>query len=229
MVKVLLHLKRKKMEITLILTNWRRKNNLTQLVKKVMEQSIKPKLIVIDNSSDDVDNKFIYESNDIVTLNNDNSKMCWARWEVAIKEKSKYVCIMDDDLIFSRDNVLEDCFNYMESNPDLDCIGLEGVKLMKSKGYFASNHQFAKSNHTIPVSIIKGRFMFIKTKSLSNLDMTPDLTCDDIKVSSHLNKKILPSILWNSFYDLPQGSESLSGKHFQQVKREYATKKYFKN
>lgn len=216
------------MNLTVILTNWKRKNNLIQIVNKFKQQTINFDLIIIDNSSLDSENKFIYEDNDIKIINEDNSKMCWARWEEAIKLKSKYVCIMDDDLIFSRDNVLEDCFNYMESNTEIDCIGLEGVKLIKFKSYFNSNHQFAKSNHTTDVSIIKGRFMFVKVSSLQGLDMTPDLTCDDIKVCSHLNKKILPSILWNSFYDLPQGTESLSGKQFQKIKREYATKKYFK-
>lgn len=217
------------MDITIILTNWKRKENLKNIVDQIKKQTIKVKIVVVDNSSFDFENCFIAEDDSIEIIKKDNSLMCWERWQEAVKQQSKYICIMDDDLNFIRNEVLKDCYNYMELNNDIDCIGLEGVKLIKSKGYFGSNHQFAKSNHTIPVSIIKGRFMFLKTESLKELDMTPDLTCDDIKVSSHLKLKILPSILWNSFQNLPQGAESLSGKQFQSIKREYAAKKYFKN
>lgn len=217
------------MDLTIILTNWKRKENLKKILDQIKKQTIKLKIIIVDNSSLDNENCFSSEDHSIQILKKDNSLMCWQRWEEAVKQKTKYVCIMDDDLNFTRDNVLDDCFKYMEANSNIDCIGLEGVKLMKSKGYFEGNHQFAKSNHTIQVSIIKGRFMFVRTESLKGLDMTPDLTCDDIKVSSHIKNKILPSILWNSFIDLPQGKESLSGKQFQTIKRDYATKKYFRN
>lgn len=216
------------MNLTVILTNWKRKQNLLKIVDQIKKQTLKSRIIVIDNSSFDPNNCFLYENDFVEIIKKDNSLMCWQRWEEAIKQESKYVCIMDDDLNFTRNDVLQDCFNYMEINSNIDCIGLEGVRLIKSKGYFDSNHQIAKSNHIIPISIVKGRFMFLKKDSLIGLDMTPDLTCDDIKVSSHLKTKILPPILWNSFQDLPQGNEALSGKQFQSIKRDYATKKYFK-
>lgn len=215
------------MDLTIIFTNWKRKNNLKKIIDNTKKQTLKPKIVVIDNSSSDSVNKFETEDSEILIIKKENSLMCWDRWLFAKNVETKYVCIMDDDLTFSRNDVLEDCLNYMNSNNNVDCIGLEGVKLIKSKGYFASNHQFAKSNHIIQVSVVKGRFMFLKTECLKHLDMTPDLTCDDIKVSSYLQNKILPSILWNSFEDLPQGIESLSGKKYQKLKREYATKKYF--
>lgn len=217
------------MEITLILTNWKRKNNLFQIVEKIKKQTFLPKIVIVDNSSNDIENKFIYNDKNIEIINKENEFMCWERWNVSFRFQSEYKCIMDDDLIFTRNEVLEDCFHFMEANRNVDCIGLEGVKLMKGKSYFQCEHQHAKINHTIPVSIIKGRFMFIRSKSLIGLDMEPDLTCDDIKVSSHLNSKYLPSILWESFTDLPQGIESLSGKKYQSLQRDYAAKRYFRN
>lgn len=217
------------MKITIILTNWKRKNNLEKIIKETKKQSLLPKIVLVDNSSKDNENKFIYEGNDIEIIKRNNELVCWERWLASFNFESDYKCIMDDDLIFTRNQVLEDCFHFMEANKNVDCIGLEGVKLMKGKSYFECEHQHAKINHTIPVSIIKGRFMFIRSKSLIGLDMEPDLTCDDIKVSSHLKLKYLPSILWESFSDLPQGAESLSGKKFQSIQRDYATKRYFRN
>lgn len=216
-------------DLIIFLTNWKRKNNLNKVVESIKSQNLHPHIVLIDNAFNEDDYRFPNVDESIEVIGSDNSLMCWKRWEIAMQHESKYKCIMDDDLCFSRDGVLRDCFDYMEENQSVDAIGLEGVKLIKSKGYFGSNHQFAKPNHTINVSVIKGRFMFLRDSSLRGLDMTPDLTCDDIKVSSYLKVKILPSILWNSFKDLPQGIESLSGKQFQQIKRDYAAKKYFRN
>jgi len=216
-------------DIIIFLTNWRRKSNLIEVIDSIKKQTIIPDIVLIDNASNDDENKFLHYDEKIEIINSDNSLMCWKRWETSFNYESKYICIMDDDLCFTRNDVLKNCFEYMENDQSIDAIGLEGVKLIKSKGYFGSNHQFAKSNHTIPVSIIKGRFMFVRSNSLLDVDMTPDFTCDDIKISSFLRKKILPSVLWNSFKDLPQGSEALSAKQYQHIKREYATKRYFKN
>ena len=136
---------------------------------------------------------------------------------------------MDDDLSFSRNNVIEDCLNYMEAFPDVDCIGVEGVSFVKHKQYGECNHYMAFKPNDIKVSMVKGRFMFVRHLSLKDLDLSPDLTCDDIKINSFLKHKMLPAILSNSFYDLPQGKESLSGKSYQQNLREYARNRYFKN
>ena len=213
------------MEITIIYTNWRRKDNLSEIISNCKKQTLLPKIVVVDNAFSDEDNKFI--DSDIEILERDNSLKCWARWIASFNYDSKYICIMDDDISFSRDNVLEDCYNYMENNSYLNGIGCEGVELNRNSEYFNSNHVFS-STKDILVPIIKGRFMFIRKTSLNNLDLTPDLTCDDIKVSYHLKNKVVPSFLSNSFYNLKQGTESLSGKQYQYNKRLLAAKKYFK-
>ena len=213
------------MEITIIYTNWRRRDNLNEIISNCKKQTLLPKIVVVDNSFSDEDNRFIGDSIEI--LERDNSLKCWERWLISFNYESKYISIMDDDISFSRDNVLEDCYNYMENNLDIDGIGCEGVELNRNSEYFNSNHVFS-STKDISVSIIKGRFMFIRKSSLNNLDLISDLTCDDIKVSSHLKNKIVPSFLSNSFYDLKQGTESLSGKQYQYNKRLLAAKKYFK-
>ena len=161
------------MEITIIYTNWRRKDNLSEIISNCKKQTLLPKIVVVDNAFSDEDNKFI--DSDIEILERDNSLKCWARWIASFNYDSKYICIMDDDISFSRDNVLEDCYNYMENNSYLDGIGCEGVELNRNSEYFNSNHVFS-STKDILVPIIKGRFMFIRKTSLNNLDLTPDLT-----------------------------------------------------
>jgi GT2 family glycosyltransferase len=216
------------MDVAIIYTNWRRKNNLHKIIKNVFKQTLLPKIIIIDNSSQDEQNKFIIDDDKVTIINSDNSLKCWQRWLVAIKEDSKYVCVMDDDICFSIDNVLENCYDFMENNLNIDCIGYEGVDLIKGKSYFDNNHYGSQRNKNIKVDIVKGRFMFIRKSSIVNLNLNPDLTCDDIKVSSHLKNKLIPNFLYNGFYELPQGSESLSRRHYQPDQRNYAAKKYFK-
>lgn len=214
-------------KVVIIYTNWRRRNNLTEIISKCKNQTLLPKIIVVDNASSDENERYITDDPSIEIIKKDNTLMCWERWLVSFNYDSDYLCIMDDDISFNRDNIIEECYNYMEKTPNIDCIGYEGVVLNKSREYFNSGHYIA-SLKDIMVSIVKGRFMFIRKSSLNGLDLGEDLTCDDIKVSSYLKNKKLPLLLYNGFYDLQQGNESLSGKSYQRIKRDYSTRRYFK-
>lgn len=211
-------------KLTIIFTNWKRKTNLKKIIDRTFDQTYVPNIIVVDNASELPEHAFEYEGIEIIKKS--NTKKCWERWLTAVSLDSEYICIMDDDLIFVNDNTLENCIKYMNSNPSIDCIGSEGVKYDKHKGYWGSEHTFAK-HQDFPAKIIKGRFMFFRRSSLDGLDLETELTCDDIKASAHFKTKILPHVLVNSFRDLPQGSESLSAKSYQNIGREYAAKRYF--
>ena len=214
------------MSVTLIYTNWKRKDNLLDIIESAKQQTYPLNIIVIDNSSQDHLNKINVEGVSYIKKNNDLK--CWERWIFAKKCQTEYVCIMDDDLIFSDNNIISDCVSYMNQNYNVDCIGYEGVVYSKHSGYWGSEHYTCNDSQDIKVNIVKGRFMFIKTDSLSLLDDLVEPTCDDIKVSSILDIKVLPKILYGRFEDLPYGDESLSQKSYQQVKRDYAVKSYFK-
>lgn len=214
------------MKVKVILTNWKRKNNLIQIIESIKSQSHVCDVVVIDNSSNDPIHSLQVEN--VKTINKSNELKCWERWVEASVSTNEYICIMDDDLIFTDYNVIDDCVKYMDSNKDIDCIGIEGVKLNRLTGYWGSEHFICKLNKDTDLPIVKGRFMFIRNKSLIRELMTPDHTCDDIMISSILNRKVLPGILYNRFKDLPTGNESLSLKSYQQAKRNYAAKTYFK-
>jgi hypothetical protein len=215
-------------DIVLIYMNWMRRDNLNTIISKTKKQTVLPKIVVIDNASKNPSFSFNSTDTYLTIINSDNSLKCWARWVEALNHNSKYICVMDDDLIFKNDFVLNRCVNYMEKETHIDSIGYEGVVLMKNGGYFDSKHYQCSPDKDIGVSIIKGRFMFLRTDSLDGLNLKPDLTCDDIKVSSHLKTKVLPSVLFDCFEDLPQGNESLSLKQYQRNAREFAKQKYFK-
>jgi GT2 family glycosyltransferase len=217
-------------EIIIVFTNYKRKDNLVQIINETKKQTLLPKIVLIDNSSNDNYNKFQYDNiNNIDVIKSDNSLKCWKRWEISFDYECEYLCIMDDDLIFTKNDILEKCYNYMKSYNHLDGIGAFGVKINKKESYFNCIHLSPSMTSDIKVDIIKGRFMFIRKKSLNEiLNRKPDLTCDDIKISSFLKIKYIPSFLHESFNDLKWGNESLSLKSYQRIKREYSFKKYFK-
>jgi hypothetical protein len=186
-----------------------------------------PNIFVIDNAANDEKNNFLTEDSSIKILQKNNTKMCWERWLAALENKNKYVCVMDDDITFSKPDVMQKCYEYMEENIKVDAIGAYGVKYAKNMGYFGSEHTYCK-HKDVEVPILKGRFMFVRFESIIQIDQKVEPTCDDIKISSFLKKKILPGCLVHSFHDLPQGNESLSGKFYQNTQRDYAAKMYFK-
>lgn len=215
------------MNVNIFFTNWRRRNHLYNIIDETKLQTLVPNIFVIDNASNDTANKFEQKHNDITVIAKDNSKMCWERWLTALEFTNTYVCVMDDDIIFSQKYVIERCAKYMDENKEVDAIGAYGVKYSKLFGYFRSEHTYCK-HKDVPVPILKGRFMFVRSSSIANLDKECEPTCDDIKVSAMLRNKVLPGCLVNSFSDLSTGTESLSAKSYQSAKREYAAKRYFK-
>lgn len=215
------------MTVNIFFTNWRRRSHLYRIIEAIKSQTLVPNIFVIDNASTDPENRFELSSEYVKTIKSDNSKMCWERWLCALDFPSQYSCIMDDDIVPTTNTVIEKCFDYMEQNQKVDAIGAYGVKYLKQLGYFKSEHTYCK-HKDVEVPILKGRFIFARNSSLSSVDKQVEPTCDDIKVSSFLKKKILPGCLVNSFEDLPTGTEALSAKSFQFAKREYAANKYFK-
>jgi glycosyltransferase involved in cell wall biosynthesis len=211
---------------TMIFLNWKRSNNLNYIIDRSLDQTIVPKIIVIDNSSKDPSNK-IESRESFEYIPSDNSLQCWSRWSILDKVTTDYVCVMDDDLAFTQTDVLSICEKYMDENPEVNAVGYAGVIGNSTDSYWSSIHHHTPLEKNINVRIIKGRFMFIRKKSLEGLDQTPDFTCDDIKVCSHLKNKVLLSDLRNKFMNLQEGMEAVHRQPQQHQRREKAVQKYF--
>lgn len=212
--------------ISIVFLNWRRRDNLLSILSQTFSQTIKTDMYLVDNASKDRRHKISVEE-PIHYIPSDNSLQCWARWELVNDIHSDYFCVIDDDIIFTDHRVLEICKTFMDKNPNVDAVGYAGVINDQKSQYWYCTHIQDPQNRNISVDIIKGRFMFIRRSSLEGLDMTPDFTCDDIKISSHLKKKIVLSELSNKFSNMKEGEEALHVKFTQREKREIAMQKYF--
>ena len=214
-----------RLDVTLLYLNWKRKDLLLRILEDAKQQSGEFEIVVVDNSGYDQENAI--NPSGVKVVKADNSNKCWERWVYAKEVGTKYVCVMDDDMTFVKRNIIESCYNYMESHPEVDCVGAFGVQYDPEKGYWGSLH-VKNLEEDMEVSIAKGRFMFIRTESLQGLDMEPDLTCDDIKASSHLSKKVLLKDVAGGFFDLIEtDTVGVSSQIEHNSKRENAVKKYF--
>jgi glycosyltransferase involved in cell wall biosynthesis len=214
-------------EATAILTNYSRPDNIEKIISCLRNQTVSVEIIMINNS----DTKDKYE----VDLQIDASKnlMCFPRWFACNYASSPYVFSLDDDLMFSDDNVIADCIQYSKEN---QCaVGGFGVVLLNNFNYWKSRHVETNSKTSFEVNIIKGRFLFTPKHFLKNVPLISSDPIsheaprfeDDIFVSSYINKKIIPTFLANRLIELPQGEFSLFKQPDHRESRSAATTKYF--
>jgi hypothetical protein len=134
--------------------------------------------------------------------------------------------------MFNRSDIIENCVKTYENigNKDLfPIIGYSGVILNESKDYWGSPHIHKPNEEKdIKVDIIKGRFMFMNKNILNKVLLENEPTCEDIKISSYSNYKLLPSVIQNGLINLDEGQEALHASPEQRDKRIIAVKKYFK-
>ncbi len=207
--------------VTAILLNWKRPENLVEVIKSIRSQNIPIDIWLWDNSNSehkfDVDQRFQSSIN----------LKCFPRWCLASMVQTEYFFVIDDDIMFTDGEVISDCIQYHKLIDIEDLIlGQTGVILNKEMIYFNSEH-FSNVERSVGVDIVKGRFMFMKQSVMNKVTMDASFTCDDIKISSQLNHKVLPAFLHNRFKDLQEGEEALFRTEGQRELRQLATKQFF--
>ena len=213
--------------ITAVLLNWKRPENIVKTIKSIRDQSLPVKICLWNNNPDD---KTKYDAD--FQIDAPNNFKCYPRWMMASLVGSDYIFTLDDDLILGDNNIIEDVLNFyrsINSNGGIPIIGYTGVILNEGIEYWGSEHINCPVEHDIKVDIVKGRFMFMDRKILNNVNMENDETCEDIKISSYSEFKIIPGLLKNRLINLDEGGVGLFGSAEHSEKRTKATKKYFQS
>jgi GT2 family glycosyltransferase len=212
--------------VTVILLNWKRSENLKEIIKSLRSQSIPVEIFLWNNNKEDT---FQYDVD--LQINSSKNLVCWPRWFLSTYASNEHIAVMDDDIIMSDDNVLKDCLDYVK-NKDT-AIGYTGVILNENKDYWKSRHVILPSMGDTKVDIIKGRFMFLNKSFISNLKMTPKIIFDqhkiedDIIISKELNEKIIPDFLRGRFTNLTS-NDALSNSRGHRERRSIVTEEMFK-
>jgi len=208
-------------QVTAILLNWKRPQKLDKVIKSIRYQD-EPIDIWLWNNSNIVENFDVDQY-----FHSSTNLKCFPRWCLASMVQTKYFFVIDDDIMFSDNTVISDCIRFFEYSSFEDLIiGHTGVVLNKEKNYFDSYH-FSNSIRLVDVDIVKGRFMFMKQSLMNNVTMDVSFTCEDIKISSHSDHKVIPAFLYNRFVDLEEGEEALFRTEGQKELRQLSVNQFF--
>jgi hypothetical protein len=193
--------------LTIVLTNWKRSENLRLIIDQLLSQTLKPELFLWNNGD-------TFESPPIAwQVDSSRNVLCWPRWFMASMASTEFVAVMDDDLIFSDATVLEDAITFMRSLAPETIVGMCGLLLDPAKPYRDGEHRTSLPGEDQVVDIVKGRFMLLRTDQLKKLRLAPDpsrdmLMGEDIHVSGALAEgrrgmHILPSLFAGRWKELP--------------------------
>lgn len=215
--------------VTVVLTNWKRPHNLKKILDSLSTQSVKPDIFLWNNGAE--------FSHSAITWQVDSSRnmMCWPRWWMASCAQTEYVCILDDDLMFIDDRVLEDMVKALQQSSEKTIVGLFGMILDSAKEYRYGTQvrPLEEDQHT---DIVKGRCMMMRTSALGSVSFQPKptrpiLMCEDILVSGVLaggeaGKHLVPKGFVSRWKELPnEHSLYKMPGHFEQ--REMARRQFF--
>lgn len=181
--------------ITALLLNYKRTNNVHFIISRLRRQSVPIDIFVWDNSGK-------FRSTDVDWLINSSvNALCAPRWFMGTYARTPYVFTLDDDLLISRDDLIEDVVSYIEKKDfDPDTIfGPFGVIHFEGRNYSESNaltqrilgvpgtaHSSGTYFFDVAADMIKGRLMMMRTDRLrQNFDHVQHLTTseDDIIIS----------------------------------------------
>jgi hypothetical protein len=212
--------------VAALLLNWKRSENLIEVIDSIKNQSIPIKICLWNNNPED--------SNDYnvdLQINSEENFKCWPRWLMGSFIDADFIFTLDDDLKLSDSRVIEDIlifYSSLDKFKDLDpIVGYTGVTLNDELDYWKSRHIVRPEEIDTRVDIIKGRFMFMERDILNKSNLENEPTCEDIKISALSGYKIIPNFLKGRMTDLKDLGVGLFGSPEHEKNRNDATKKYF--
>lgn len=214
-----------KLDITVVLTAFKRINSLRKQLEAIKRQSLLPKKIVLfqDKIKDDytvvIRNELLqmFDDTDIAIENIG----VWGRFEYAKKVGTEYVCLFDDDTIPGR-RWIENCFQQMQLREGI--YGTIGIVLDENVDYPCRNYYrigWARPNEkTMEVDFV-GHSWFLKTKWLNYMfdatekyqqykyaaeDMTLSFSCLKKGICTYVPPHPINNVeMWGSFPETAVG------------------------
>lgn len=220
----------KKSALTVVLTNWKRVENMHLILDSLSEQSAQP-TIYLWNNGEELRHPAIDWH-----IHSSQNALCWPRWFVASMAYTPYVLILDDDLLLTDAQALERGIAYMNQHAHIDICGLFGMTISQGTKYTDSPTQTVVAEQDTFVDIVKGRFVLLRTSALAALHLHPSpprdvLMSEDILVSGALGKNrttphVLPSVLAGTWRNLEE-PHALSHETGHWEQRELAMQQAF--
>jgi len=222
--------------LTVVLTNWKRADNLRRVIDALDRQTLRPVMFLWNNGTPFDDPRVDWR------VDSSTNQRCWPRWFMAARAQTEFVAVLDDDLMPQDERVLENAVGFLSHQPTSSAIGVCGVNLIDDRPYGKCGTVWPSETDQ-SVDIVKGRFLMTRTASLRAIPFAPATDegigiADDIIISAQLAdgrsaSHWIPSILKDRFAELPQ-PHALSGEsgHYtirEAVRREQFIAKRYRN
>jgi hypothetical protein len=212
-------------ELTVVLTNYLRPNNMQVILDALALQSLPHRVLVWDNSPN---SSFPVERADWVVQSSQNAR-CSARWWLAAHAETPWVLVMDDDLAPAHPNTLAFTIEKLREHAG-KVIGAAGVQLTATRHYFECQHvglEALRVTGDIGVDIVKGRYFALPIQVVQKLPYIPLDAEDDIIVSAVTGGGVVPAGLPEMFRELPTNRESRFHRPNHAHARESTRRRYF--
>jgi hypothetical protein len=202
------------MSATVILTSYRRPENLVRLVSDLRLQTLRPEIFIWDNGQQpdlpEVD----------LVVRASSNLFCWPRWTMAAFASHDHCFVMDDDMRINDPRLLEVAVDFMDRRPDVDLIGLAGVCYTPGVPYESCRHLRASPNQDRSVDMVKGQFVGFRKEFLGRLPILPPTRPslhdpsveDDIAVSAYARVKVLPQCIFGKIAALQRQAHALCSR-----------------
>jgi len=214
--------------ITVIMLNFRRRENVPRILDALSTQTVKPTIWLWNNGRQPLRDARV--DMEVVA---DRNWHCWPRWFLASYATTDHVMMIDDDIVPACDRMLEAAIDSLEGQDAFDTIvGAEGVVLGPARTYWHSYPGKAARSEVgsmqgsihvkkvvadIAVDIVKGRCLVVRTAALKTLPLSPAHrdTCDDIAVSGLLARgrsraHLVSAALGRALDDIPDTEPSIA-------------------
>ena len=212
-----------KPDITVLLLNWKRPEQLKQLIEGVRAQSVKAEIFVWNNNPEDHTDFGVD-----LQINASKNLMCWPRWFMGVYASADVIAVIDDDILLRDEHVLRDCIENLGRDGTL-CY--TGVLPGPQANYFERKHIRPAETENGRVCIPKGQFIVTNKWVLNRAHMAPhpDLQPtlaqpsveDDVCMAAAMPRINVPSFLKDRIIEQPDDKHALwhRGDHAERRSR----------
>lgn len=200
-------------ELTLVVTNYKRPQNLPAVVQAWSKQRLVPRLFLWNNGSRIEDPELLKHFDWIV--DSSINMGCVPRWYMASMASTRFTGVVDDDFVPVNPTVTASLISLLKKVPDCGLVGPFGVRLEREKSYADSIH-YKYPPTTTMVDIVKGRLATCRTEVLAaRLRTTKFLMEDDIAVSAMIasgrrDVNLVIGRMLGKFEELPEDPQTSS-------------------